>query len=104
WELPLGIQLRKIFPAASSIISCPPRQPPAGLQRQGASVSISADGNTAISAAPSAGASWVFTRSNGIWSQQAELAKVGSVALSSDGNTAIVGAIVGSASRAGVER
>src|SRR5262249_48313789 len=63
-----------------------------GLQRQGASVSISADGNTAISAAPSAGASWVFTQSNGIWSQQAELAEVGSVVLSRDGNTAIVGA------------
>jgi hypothetical protein len=61
-------------------------------QGQGTSVSISADGNTAISAAPFAGASWVFTRSNGIWSQQAELAEVGSVALSRDGNTAIVGA------------
>src|SRR5262245_20271722 len=75
---------------------------PAG---QGASVALSADGNTAIVGGPrdigEAGAAWVFTRSGSVWSQQG--AKLfgtdadgtagmgGSVALSADGNTAIVG-------------
>lgn len=73
--------------------------------KQGASVAISADGNTAIVGGPSdnnsTGAVWVFTRSNGVWSQQgSKLVGTGavgaalqgySVALSADGNTAIVG-------------
>ena len=46
----------------------------AGSALQGASVSVSADGNTAIVGGPSdngfAGAAWVFTRTNGVWSQQ----------------------------------
>ena len=70
---------------------------------QGASVSLSGDGNTAIVGGPgdsSAGAGWVFTRSAGVWSQQAKLVGTGvlgsaaqgaSVSLSDDGNTAIVG-------------
>ena len=40
---------------------------------EGTSVSLSSDGNTAIVGGPgddSAGASWVFTRSGGVWSQQ----------------------------------
>ncbi|HUK11779.1 MAG TPA: hypothetical protein VLW17_00640, partial [Thermoanaerobaculaceae bacterium] len=71
----------------------------------GNSVALSADGNTAIVGGPgddsSTGAAWVFTRSNGVWSQQgAKLVGAGasgaaqqgtSVALSADGNTAIVG-------------
>jgi hypothetical protein len=71
----------------------------------GASVALSADGNTAIVGADSdnggAGAAWVFTRSGGVWTEQgaklvgtgaAGLAQQGfSVALSADGNTAIVG-------------
>jgi hypothetical protein len=73
--------------------------------RQGYSVALSADGNTAIVGGLNdnvfAGAAWVFTRSGGIWSQQgnkflgtgaAGAAQQGySVALSGDGRTAIVG-------------
>ncbi len=72
---------------------------------QGAAVALSADGNTAIVGAPGdsagAGAAWVFTRSNGVWTQQGTkfvgsgaIGQAGqglSVALSSDGNTAIIG-------------
>src|SRR5262249_15565156 len=73
---------------------------------QGASVAVSADGNTVIvggsSDNGSAGAAWVFTRSGGVWTQQGpKLVGSGaagsvieqglSVALSADGNTAIVG-------------
>jgi hypothetical protein len=75
-----------------------------GNSDQGWSVALSADGNTAIIGGWSdnnfAGATWVFVRSNGVWSQQTKLvatdaignaAQGFSVALSSDGNTAIVG-------------
>lgn len=76
-----------------------------GSARQGYSVALSADGNTAIvggyADSSYAGAAWVFTRTNGVWSQQGSKLKgtgfVGkaqqgvSVALSADGNTAIVG-------------
>jgi hypothetical protein len=72
---------------------------------QGFSVAVSGDGNTAIIGGPTdndfIGAAWVFTRSGGIWSQQAKLVGTGvlqdeaaqgwSVSLSGDGNTAIVG-------------
>jgi hypothetical protein len=71
---------------------------------QGFSVSISADGNTAIVGGSTdnneLGAAWVFTRASGMWSQQAKLVGTGAVSpaeqgyavsLSSDGNTAIVG-------------
>ncbi len=76
--------------------------------QQGFSVSLSADGNTAIIGGPYdndyVGAAWVFTRSAGVWSQQGtKLVGTGavganpqhgySVALSGNGNTAIVGAI-----------
>jgi len=71
----------------------------------GDSVSLSGGGNTAIVGGPldngSVGAAWVFTRSHGVWSQQAKLVGTGvtgafatqgfSVSLSGDGNTAIVG-------------
>jgi archaellum component FlaG (FlaF/FlaG flagellin family) len=76
-----------------------------GNGRQGASVSLSADGNTAIVGGPgdttSIGAAWVWTRSGGVWTQQStKLVGSGgvgnslqgtSVALSADGNTALVG-------------
>src|SRR5439155_938 len=77
------------------------------------SVALSADGNTAIvggrSDNSSAGATWVFTRSGGVWSQQgSKLVGTGavgslvfqgySVALSADGNTAIVGGIADNSS------
>jgi hypothetical protein len=70
---------------------------------QGVSVALSADGNTAIVGGPDDGAAWVFTRSNGVWTQQGnKLVGTGavgpipaeqgtSVALSADGNTAIIG-------------
>ncbi|HVZ54278.1 MAG TPA: IPT/TIG domain-containing protein, partial [Pseudolabrys sp.] len=72
---------------------------------QGASASLSADGNTALLGAPydsnNAGAAWVFTRSKGAWTQQGQKlignGAVGSptqgfgVALSGDGNTALIG-------------
>ena len=88
----------------------------------GISVSLSADGNTAFIGGPSdsndAGASWVFVRSGGVWTEQAKLTaqpesastcsschgsgvtaaaynpqtQGTSVSISSDGNTAIVGA------------
>jgi hypothetical protein len=83
------------------------------LVEQGYSVALSADGNTAIVGGPgddigscpegpcASGAAWVFTRSNGVWTQQgSKLVGTGSagpayqgssVALSADGNTAIVG-------------
>jgi hypothetical protein len=79
----------------------------AGFTYQGYSVALSGDGNTAIVGGfgdnSFFGAAWVYTRSNGIWTQQARLVgsaiyttKFGvyqgwSVALSADGNTAIVG-------------
>ncbi len=76
-----------------------------GCAEQGTSVSLSADGNTAIVGGPgdnsNAGAAWVWTRSGGVWTQQGTklvgsgavgAAQQGiSVALSADGNTAIVG-------------
>jgi FG-GAP repeat len=77
-----------------------------GAAGQGFSAALSADGNTLILGGLNdnnqVGAAWVFTRSDGVWTQQAKL--VGSdaitttfvhqgysVALSGDGNTAIVG-------------
>jgi len=76
-----------------------------GMAQQGHAVSLSADGNTAIVGGfednTGAGAAWIFTRSNGVWSQQgSKLVGSGatgaasqglSVALSGDGNTAIIG-------------
>src|SRR5215831_11055730 len=76
-----------------------------GKARQGMSVALSADGNTAIVGGWSdngkTGAAWVFTRSGGVWTQQGKKLvgsdAVGSacqgmsVALSADGNSAIVG-------------
>jgi uncharacterized protein (TIGR03437 family) len=76
---------------------------------QGFSVALSADGNTAlvggpndnyVSGAGDIGATWVYTRSGGVWTQQGgKLVGTGgsspgqgfSAALSADGNTAIVG-------------
>ena len=73
--------------------------------KQGGSVALSADGNTAIVGGlqdnGAFGAAWVYTRSGGVWTQQGgKLLGTGavgnaeqgqSVALSGDGNTAIVG-------------
>jgi uncharacterized repeat protein (TIGR01451 family) len=76
-----------------------------GQAEQGASVSISSDGNTAVVGGPAdnsvAGAAWVWVRSGGVWTQQgSKLVGSGatgvaiqgnSVAISGDGNTIIVG-------------
>lgn len=76
-----------------------------GSALQGSSVALSSDGNTAIVGgsldSSGSGAAWVFTRSNGIWTQEgpkltgsgaAGKARVGySVYLSADGNTALAG-------------
>lgn len=72
--------------------------------RQGWSVSLSYDGNTAIIGGPADysdnGAAWVWTRAGGVWTQQgSKLVGSGaagafqgrSVSLSGDGNTALVG-------------
>ena len=72
---------------------------------QGSAVAVSADGNTAIVGGyldnAGAGGAWIFTRSNGAWTQQgSKLVGTGpsgssnqgwSVAISGDGNTAIIG-------------
>jgi len=90
----------------------------AGTPGQGQSVSLSSDGNTAMVGGPgdslSHGASWVFTRSAGTWSQQGNKLvgsggingdygsnQGGSVALSSDGNTGLVGAPMDNAGAGG---
>jgi hypothetical protein len=76
-----------------------------GAALLGQAVAISADGNTAVVGGPGdnggLGATWVFTRAGGVWSQHgAKLVGSGaagsaaqgtSVALSGDGATAIVG-------------
>jgi uncharacterized protein (TIGR03437 family) len=75
-----------------------------GQAFQGFRVALSADGNTALIGASgdnnSTGAAWVYTRANGVWSEEAKLVGLGatgaaaqgwSVALSADGNTALVG-------------
>ncbi len=76
-----------------------------GIAQQGISVSISADGNNAIiggsSDNASQGASWIWSRSGGVWAQQgSKLVGTGgvgqslrgsSVALSADGSTAFQG-------------
>jgi hypothetical protein len=78
-----------------------------GQAGQGWSVALSADGNTALVGGLSdnggLGAAWVFTRSDGKWTQQGRklvgsgaigtfVAEGSSVALSADGNTALIGA------------
>lgn len=81
---------------------------PSGGVKMGTSVALSADGNTCAFGGPSdgtgtlQGATWVFTRSVGVWTQQgSKLFGSGgppdsnrqgaSVALSSDGNTLVIG-------------
>jgi hypothetical protein len=73
-------------------------------EQQGYSVALSGDGNTALiggNFGADGGATWVFTRSGGVWSQQGpKLIGTGangdseqgvSVAISADGNTALIG-------------
>ena len=75
-----------------------------GNAGEGQSAAVSAAGNTALVGgyldSGGVGAAWVFTRSGGVWNQQAKLIGTGvggnaeqsySAALSGDGNTAILG-------------
>ena len=76
-----------------------------GSGELGSSVALSGDGNLALIGGPgdsnNAGAVWVFTRSNGVWTDQGpKLTGAGetgagqfgaSVSLSSDGGTAVIG-------------
>ena len=74
-----------------------------GPAAQGFSVALSGDGDTAIvdgfsdyfgHFGPPVGAAWVFTRSQGVWSQRTKIVgALGSVSLSDDGKTTMVGAI-----------
>ena len=78
-----------------------------GNASQGFSISLSADGNTALVGGIDdnafAGAAWVFTRSGGVWSQLGNKLfgsgavgianQGGAVAIAPDGNTIIVGGI-----------
>jgi hypothetical protein len=84
-----------------------------GNVRFGSSLSLSADGNTAIiggvfcEVLPSSncGAAWIWTRSGGIWSQGPRLLSAGgadaatlqgfAVSISADGSTAVVGGVSG---------
>ena len=79
--------------------------PSGGNGGGGRSVALSADGNTLLlgngsTAGITGGGTWVFTRSNGVWTEEGFLFAHGeafpggqgwSVALSADGNTALVG-------------
>ena len=73
-----------------------------GNVRQGVSVALSADGNTALIGGPGGSAAWVYLRTGGTWKEQRKLVGISgpntrpssqgaSVALSADGDTAIVG-------------
>jgi hypothetical protein len=76
-----------------------------GSPEQGTAVALSFDGSTALVAGPYdtslQGGVWVFTRTNGVWTQQGQkllgadaagAARQGvAVALSADGNTALIG-------------
>jgi len=70
-----------------------------GFGAFGTSVALSGDGNTALIGGPREDATWVFTRSGEMWTQQEKLtvpeppgAELGvSVALSGDGHTALIG-------------
>lgn len=88
-----------------------------GGAAQGQSVSLAADGNTAIVGGiaddGNKGAAWIFTRNGNIWTQQApKLVGTGSVgsvvyqgcsvSLSADGNTALVGGEYDDSSRGAI--
>jgi hypothetical protein len=75
-----------------------------GAAQRGRSVGLSADGNTALIGASldntNIGAGWIFTRSGGVWTQQAKLIGSGVIgiatqgtaaAISGDGTTVILG-------------
>ena len=86
-----------------------------GLGKQGWSVSLSADGNTAMSGGygdnSNQGAAWIFTRNSSTWTQQTKLVGTGntggayqgtSVSLTADGSTALSGGYVDNSARGAV--
>jgi hypothetical protein len=85
----------------SELAALPPLPPLYGVA-QGASVALSADGNTAVVGAPEwnyvAGGAAIYVRVNGVWYVEAQLpgdfrSSAGeSAAISADGNTVILGA------------
>ena len=73
-----------------------------GLADQGWSVSLSRDGNTAIVGGiddnsspncPGVGAAWVYTRSGGVWSQQAKLVGTGAIGCALQGYSVSLSAV-----------
>jgi len=104
-----GIGAAAVWTRANGVWSQPGRKlvgkGAVGKASQGSSVAISADGNTAIIGGSGdddgLGAAWVWTRTNGVWSQQgSKLVGAGaagkslqgsSVALSASGDIALVG-------------
>jgi hypothetical protein len=105
-EPPSGGEECKSTPGSCEECAEEPKASPAeeGECAFGASVALSADGNTAIVGNPtsssSPGAAWIFTRSEGKWTRSAKLSgaisprdgRFGrSVALSADGDVALVG-------------
>lgn len=102
-----GVDAHAALTQQGSKLTVPLAEELGGKSGVGASVALSADGNTALVGAPrdnsGVGAAWVLTRSGGIWTTQAKLVgKVGelvgtaafgsTVSLSADGSTALVGA------------
>jgi len=107
-----GVLIGAAQPAAAQFVQQGPKlvgSGAIGAAKQGSSVALSADGNTAVVGgpddnpnAPLIGATWVFVRSGGKWIQQGpKLVAISdattnaqqgfSVGVSGDGNTAIVG-------------
>ena len=86
---------------SQQVVKLTPGGTTGGAPQFGQSVALSGDGNTAFVGGPAdnnfAGATWIFTRTNGVWTGQSKLsgssgAELGSaVAVSADGSTAIVG-------------
>jgi hypothetical protein len=65
-----------------------------GAARQGSSIALSADGNTALVGGVGdnsyAGAAWVYTRNGGVWTQQGvKLVGAGAVGSASQGHKGI---------------
>ncbi len=86
---------------SQQVVKLTPGGTTGGAPQFGQSVALSGDGDTAFVGGPAdnnfAGATWIFTRTKGVWTGQSKLsgssgAELGSaVAVSADGSTAIVG-------------
>jgi hypothetical protein len=114
----VSLTLAFALPALAQFTQQGPKLVGAGglSSQQGFSVSLSADGNTAIVGGPSdndfIGGAWIWTRSAGVWTQQSgklvgsgavvDANQGGSVAISADGNTALVGGVADDSSQGAV--